>query len=67
MVEIVPLVSFEAKREESNGEDEWRFERGNTYKLLGITDNMFDKDLIYLYLGDLDHCYLVEKKDIKIL
>lgn len=65
MVKIVPLVTFEVTREGSD--DEWRFDRGQEYELIGITDNLFNSDLVYLYLGDWDHCYLVEKKDIHIL
>ena len=67
MVKIIPLVTFEVLREDSNGDDEWRFERGHIYELLGFTENLFNSNLLYLYLGDLSHCYLVEKKDIKIL
>ena len=65
MIKITPLRTFEVTREEAD--DEWRFDRGKIYELIGLTDNMFNSNLVYLYLGDLDHCYLVERKDIKIL
>lgn len=68
MVKIVPLVTFEATREGAKDpHDEWRFERGKIYELIGYTENLFNPKLTYLYLGDWDHCYLVERKDIKIL
>ena len=66
MVKIVPLVTFEVSQEGVK-DKEWRFERGQVYELIGMTDNMFNPDLVFLYLGDWDHCYLVEKKDIHIL
>lgn len=66
MVQIVPIRTFEVLRE-GFPKEHWRFQRGQIYELIGISDNLFDSDLCYLYLGDWDHCYLVEKKDIKIL
>ena len=69
MAKIIVNRTFEVFREGCIGEEgeEWRFERGSTYELVGMTENMFNPNLIYLYLGDFDHCYLVEKKDIIIL
>jgi hypothetical protein len=67
MIKIIPLVTFDVSRENYACDEAWRFQRGQEYEILGITDNMFNSNLTYLYLGDLDHCYLVEKKDIKIL